>query len=160
MHGAARCRAIHPAAPRIACYGRGMRRSMHTLFAAALALGACSSREAPPTAEARVAIAPITVDELDAQLARHACQAVDANGDATRRKLGIIPGAVLLADMDTLDNLPKDKATPLVFYCANTACGASEYAATKARVAGYTHVRVLPEGIAGWVKAGKQTAQL
>lgn len=137
------------------------RRSLPMLLATALALGACSAREAPrAAAEDKAPIAQITVDELDAQLARHACQAVDANGDATRRKLGIIPGAVLLADMDAIGNLPTDKSIHLVFYCANTACGASEYAANKARLAGYTHVQVLPEGIAGWVKAGKQTAQL
>jgi rhodanese-related sulfurtransferase len=93
-------------------------------------------------------------------LAHHECQAVDANGDATRRRMGVIPGAVLLRDLDAIDQLPADRTTGLVFYCANAACGASHEAADKARTAGYTHVRVLPDGIAGWVKAGKQTASI
>jgi rhodanese-related sulfurtransferase len=105
-------------------------------------------------------IAEVTVDQLDHMLADHACQAVDANGTPTRKQMGVIPGAVLLTDMDQLDNLPSDKATNLVFYCANTACDASHYAAEKALTAGYTHVQVLPDGIAGWVKAGKKTTSI
>jgi rhodanese-related sulfurtransferase len=105
-------------------------------------------------------ISPVTVDDLDRMLASHACQAVDANGDATRRRMGVIPGAVLLRDMDAVDQLPPDKTASLVFYCANTACGASHQAADAAIAAGYTHVKVLPEGIAGWVKAGKATTSI
>ena len=74
--------------------------------------------------------------------------------------MGVIPGAVLLRDMDAVDQLPADKSTGLVFYCANPACGASHEAAEHAITAGYTHVQVLPEGIAGWVKAGKKTSSL
>jgi len=74
--------------------------------------------------------------------------------------MGIIPGAVLLRDMDAVDQLPADKSAGLVFYCANTACGASHEAAERALTAGYQHVQVLPDGIAGWVKAGKQTTSI
>jgi rhodanese-related sulfurtransferase len=109
---------------------------------------------------APVKIATVTVDQLDQMLAGHACQAVDANGSATRQKMGIIPGAVLLTDADSIDKLPSDKTKNLVFYCANTACGASHHAAHKAILAGYTHVQVLPDGIAGWVKAGKATGTI
>jgi rhodanese-related sulfurtransferase len=105
-------------------------------------------------------LATVSVDELDQMLAGNDCQAVDANGEETRRRMGVIPGAVLLTDADSLDTLPTDKAKHLVFYCTNTACGASHYAARKAITAGYTHVEVLPEGIAGWVKAGKKTSSL
>ena len=48
----------------------------------------------------------------------------------------------------TESELPADKGKPLVFYCANTHCGASHTAAEKARLAGYTNVKFLPEGIA------------
>jgi rhodanese-related sulfurtransferase len=113
-----------------------------------------------PSEPADVAIAEITVDELDRMLAAGDGQAVDANGEPTRRKLGVIPGAVLLADMDSLDNLPADRTRRLVFYCANTSCGASHHAAAKALAAGYTRVQVLPAGIAGWVKAGKSTTSI
>jgi rhodanese-related sulfurtransferase len=135
------------------------------LFASLLAIAAstgCSKADRGPAEQAVQAapIAKLTVDELDQQLARNECKPVDANGESTRRQMGVIPGAVLLTDMDSLDKLPADKSTHLVFYCANTACGASEYAAEKAAAAGYTHVKVLPDGIAGWVKAGKKTTSI
>lgn len=107
-------------------------------------------------------IAELGVDELDRQLAAGAAQAVDANGDLTRKRMGTIPGAVLLSDYEafSLGELPADKAKPLVFYCANEYCGASHEAAKRARFAGHTNVKVLPAGIAGWVKAGKATDKI
>ena len=107
-------------------------------------------------------VAELTIDELSAKLATGDCQAVDANGEATRKKLGVIPGAVLLTDSEAFSTseLPKDKSKALVFYCANTHCSASEEAAARALTAGYTNVKVLPEGIAGWVAAGKQTQKI
>lgn len=47
----------------------------------------------------------------------------DANGTNTRRKEGIIPGAKLLSSSSQYNvakELPADKSTKLVFYCANT----------------------------------------
>lgn len=120
--------------------------------------GGCAKDEpaAPPTA---AAVPEVTVDELAALLAQKACVPVDANGARTRERQGVIPGAVLLTDSaDYLPSeLPVDKATALVFYCANEACSASHEAAARARLAGRTDVRVLPAGIAGWKKAGKPT---
>jgi rhodanese-related sulfurtransferase len=131
----------------------------------AVASGAGCSRAKdhdPQSTEHRVpvALASVSVDELDQMLAGGDCQAVDANGNETRRRMGVIPGAVLLTDADSIDKLPSDKTKSLVFYCANPACGASHHAARKAITAGYTHVKVLPEGIAGWVKAGKKTSSI
>ena len=102
-------------------------------------------------------IAEVSIAELEAMIARGACTPVDANGDATRKKRGVIPGAVRLSDYETYSaaELPADKARPLVFYCANEQCGASHTAAEKARLAGHRDVRVLPAGILGWVDAGK-----
>jgi rhodanese-related sulfurtransferase len=86
---------------------------------------------------------------------------VDANGKSTRESQGVIPGAVLLTSSSGYDvkELPADKANKLVFYCANESCGASKQAAKKALEAGYTDVAVLPEGIAGWKKAGQVTSK-
>lgn len=131
-----------------------------TLAAIGVAAAGAGCSRGDATAERAPAVPSVTVDQLDRMLANHECRAVDANGDTTRRRMGVIPGAVLLRDMDAVDQLPADRSTGLVFYCANTACGASHEAAERAITAGYTHVRVLPEGIAGWVKAGKQTASL
>src|SRR5690606_15008326 len=103
-----------------------------------------------------------SIAELDQLLANQGAVPVDANGDPLRKKMGVIPGAVLLTDYETFlpSELPADKSRPLVFYCANTHCGASHEAADKARIAGYTDVKVLPDGIAGWVQAGKQVQSI
>ena len=131
------------------------------LFVLGAGCSRATDRAAPATEDrASPQVATVTVDELDQMLASKDCQAVDANGNETRRRMGVIPGAVLLTDADSIDKLPGDKAKRLVFYCANTECGASHYAARKAITAGYTHVKVLPDGIAGWVKAGKKTSSI
>jgi rhodanese-related sulfurtransferase len=132
-----------------------------SLIALAADAGCSRRHETGATADhAPAKVATVSVDELDQMLARNECQAVDANGLETRKKLGVIPGAVLLTDADSLDALPAEKTKHLVFYCTNPSCGASHYAAEKAIAAGYTSVKVMPDGIAGWVKAGKNTASL
>jgi rhodanese-related sulfurtransferase len=150
-----------------------MRRSLCSSLLACSVVAACgcgerdaggADRTAPavasPASVASPAIATVTVDELDRMLARDECQAVDANGSDTRRNMGVIPGAVLLPDADSLAGLPADRTRRLVFYCVNPACRSSEHAAQQALAAGYSRVHVLPDGIAGWVKAGKKTAAL
>jgi len=131
------------------------------LFVVAVSAAGCSKSSSSTTTveQPQHTIATVTVDELDAKLAAGNTQPVDADRDATRQKLGVVPGAVLLTDSETfqLSELPTDKGKELVFYCANTHCGASHQAAAKAIDAGYINVRVMPEGIAGWVKAGKKT---
>jgi rhodanese-related sulfurtransferase len=126
--------------------------------------GCSKAREQPAASEAApgkaATIAQITVDDLDRMLAKSDCVAVDANEKTTRQRMGVIPGAVILRDGDLADQLPRDKAEHLVFYCANEACRASEEAAEQAVIAGYTHVQVMPAGIAGWVRAGKKTSSL
>ena len=133
------------------------------MFVSVLGLTAVTgcAKKTDDTAEHEVAAAlvpTVTVDQLDTMLARSECVPVDANGERTRQRMGVIPGAVLLSDSDTFTpaELPADKGKTLVFYCANTNCGASHEAASKALTAGYTNVKVLPDGIAGWVKAGKK----
>lgn len=130
-----------------------------SMVAAALALGAAGCAKDEHVAPTAAAVPEVTIDELAALLAQKACVPVDANGARTRERQGVIPGAVLLTDSaDYLPSeLPADKATALVFYCANEACSASHEAAARARLAGRTDVRVLPAGIAGWKKAGKPT---
>ncbi len=143
---------------------------MKYAIALVLLLGACSSKadssakadDPKAVAAASAKVASVEVDDLDAMIAAGACATFDANGKATREREGVIPGAKLLADHDSyaLSVLPADKAETLVFYCANEQCGASHKAAARAVIAGYTDVKVLPAGIAGWKRAGKPTHQL
>lgn len=136
-----------------------MRTVLLAVILSCAALHGCKkSTDASETKAA--AVRSVSVDELDTMLATKACQPVDANGDDTRKKMGVIPGAILLTSEDSVAELPSDKSKPLVFYCANTHCGASHHAAEGAIAAGYKDVKVLPEGIAGWVKANKKTQPL
>ena len=137
------------------------------LVATLVAAAACakqSDQKNTPAAQdkAEANIPQLTVDDVDHALAAGSCTPVDANGDDTRKKMGVLPGAVLLAGDDNYDLklLPADKSKELVFYCANTHCGASHHAASRAITAGYTNVKVMPAGIAGWVTAGKKTQTL
>lgn len=159
------------------------------LAAAALvvAAGACKKDESTPTtaapqaqakpaAKAPVAKAPaakleakaettvgtVTPDQLATMIASKSCDVFDANSDKTREKFGKVPTAVLLkggSDYD-LGQLPADKARKLVFYCANTQCGASHRSAEKALAAGYTDVNVMPQGVMGWKDSGHQTEKV
>jgi rhodanese-related sulfurtransferase len=88
-------------------------------------------------------------------------QAVDANSTDFRAKNGVIPGAILLTSSSqyAATELPQAKDSQLFFYCAGEKCSSSHKAAAKAIEAGYTNVSVMPEGMAGWKKAGQKTAK-
>lgn len=138
--------------------------AMTMVSAFALALGGTSAVTACPgaTGESASSIHRVDIQQLDGLLRDAKVSVFDANTDSTRTKFGIIPGAVLLTSVAdySLDQLPQDKERPLVFYCANTRCGASETAAQRAVSAGYAYVAVLPDGIMGWKQAGKPTASV
>jgi rhodanese-related sulfurtransferase len=101
----------------------------------------------------------VDIAQLETLMEKNETSVLDANNETTRAKYGAIPGAVLLPSSSDypLEALPADKQRMLVFYCANPRCGASETAAHRAVDAGYGNVAVLPDGIMGWVKAGKPT---
>lgn len=72
---------------------------------------------------------------------------------------GMIPGAVNLPDseFDKLSGLlPRDMATPLIFYCGGLDCVLSDKSAIKAKALGYTMVRTYPEGYPQWTAAHGQ----
>jgi len=139
--------------------GRRYSGAMWKLLVLALFAAACTKAEPAQERHAPAQLQTMTVDEVDASLAKGEVQPVDANGESTRKHEGVLPGAILLSDSETfkLSELPADKARPLVFYCGNEDCSSSHHAAKKAITAGYEHVEVMPEGIGGWVKAGNKT---
>ena len=61
------------------------------------------------------------VDEVEQAVNAKQAQAVDCNGERTRKKLGVVPGAILISDEELYpaSELPADKTTKLVFYCAD-----------------------------------------
>ena len=80
---------------------------------------ATASSAAPAAKPAAAEIPSLTVDEVDHELAAKQITAVDCNDNLLRRKTGVIPGAILLADIESYDAsvLPADKGAKLVFYC-------------------------------------------
>src|SRR3569623_1086885 len=92
------------------------------LAAALLAASACTKAD-----KGAARVQTVTVDAADKASTAGQAQAVDANGEATRKRMGVVPGAVLLTDSESfaVSELPADKGKPLVFYCANTECSAS-----------------------------------
>ena len=97
------------------------------LFGAALALAAltgCNNDKAKADDTAKkddVTFPKMTPDEVEQALASKSVTPVDCNGDRTRKKLGVVPGAIAVTDEETYaaSELPADKTTHLVFYCAD-----------------------------------------
>lgn len=113
-------------------------------------------------ADARGAIGELSVARVARLVRSGDAVAVDANRPEVRRRFGIVPSARLLtssASYDVRAELPADKDTHLIFYCANTRCTASDVAARRAVEAGYTNVHVMRAGIMGWQEAGQRTAE-
>jgi rhodanese-like protein len=73
------------------------------------------------TATATEEFPTMTVADVDQALAAKQVQAVDCNGERTRKKHGVVPGAILISDEEEYpaSELPADKTTKLVFYCAD-----------------------------------------
>lgn len=74
-----------------------------------------------------------------------------------------LPGAKALASDATPEQVAAvagaDKAALIVTYCSNLKCGASKRLATTLKSLGYTNVHEYPEGIDGWVEAGKTVSK-
>ncbi len=123
-------------------------------------LTGCKKDEATLAAEAK--IKELSVDALAGMVKAGKAHVFDANGESTREKYGIIPGAKLLASSSDYDlaALPAEKDASLVFYCSNTMCSAGEGAAKRAALAGYDDVSVLPVGIKGWSESGQKTEKV
>ncbi len=79
---------------------------------------------------------------------------IDANGPDSYQA-GHVPGALSFAAIkDNLAaSLPADKNTLIIAYCGNPKCGAYLHAAKAAEKLGYTNVKHMSAGIAGWNEA-------
>jgi hypothetical protein len=62
----------------------------------------------------------MTPEEVEKGLAANTLTALDCNGDNTRKKYGVLPGATLMTDDEAYSpsELPTDKKRKLVFYCS------------------------------------------
>jgi rhodanese-related sulfurtransferase len=100
-------------------------------------------------------IGEISHDELVKAIAAKQVVLLDANGTDSW-KSGHIPGALdYAATKEQLAaKLPADKNALVVAYCGNPKCAAYKAAAEQAIALGYTNVKHLKEGIAGWKDSG------
>ncbi|MBL4575895.1 MAG: rhodanese-like domain-containing protein [Opitutaceae bacterium] len=99
--------------------------------------------------------AAISQDDLANAIAEQSVTVIDVNGTNSYKK-GHIPGAIdyQSSQKDLAGLLPEDKASLIVAYCANEACGAYQRAAKAAVELGYTNVAHYPGGLQGWKRSG------
>jgi rhodanese-related sulfurtransferase len=100
----------------------------------------------------------ISVADVNSLVGSKSAVIIDVNGTDSYNS-GHVPGALNYdAIKDKLAaNLPKDKNATIVAYCGNPKCGAYARAATAAQKLGYTNVKHMTAGIAGWKDAGMKT---
>jgi len=95
---------------------------MRILLSLALAvapLAACSKSEKSESSKHEANLPEISVEDVATGLEAKQLTVVDCNGDKTRKKVGVLPGAILVEDEETYPAsvLPTDKTAKLVFYC-------------------------------------------
>ncbi len=97
----------------------------------------------------------LSVDEAAELITQGRAIVIDVN-PRRRWASGHLPGALNLDPGEFTDaDIPadKDEAT-LIFYCSDTTCNASRYAARRAAKFGFVHVFTMPGGLKGWMAAG------
>ena len=92
------------------------------LFGLALSVAAvtgCNSDKAASAEKAKDEVPALSMDEVQKGIEAKTLTAVDCNGDRTRKKMGTLPGAIVVTDEETFaaTELPADKGAKLVFYC-------------------------------------------
>jgi len=83
---------------------------------------------------------------------------IDSRPMKRRFDNGHIPGAISIpnSQFDKMTAaLPRDKATPLIFYCGGEKCMLSHKSAFKAEKLGYTNVQVYAAGYPDWIAKGR-----
>ncbi len=90
------------------------------LASAAATASGCSKDDKADKAHVHSDVPTVSIADVDKGLAANEMTLVDCNGDKTRKKFGVIPGAVLVEDEEafTADEMPSDKTRKLVFYCS------------------------------------------
>lgn len=92
------------------------------LFAAAIALASfgCNEKSSKDkSGEVEHELPEISIDEVAAGIEAKTLTVIDCNSEKTRKKVGVLPGAILVEDEETFPAsvLPADKSAKLVFYC-------------------------------------------
>ena len=108
----------------------------------------------------------VSVEYVAAQIALNKTLIVDARPLKTKYVKGHIPTAVSIpfSQFDELSGkLPRDIATPIIFYCGGLECRLSHKSAARVLEMGYSDVKVFSLGYPEWKKqygASKETVQV
>ena len=102
--------------------------------------------------------ADISMKDVQAAAATKSAVIIDANSPASYQA-GHVPGALSFAAIknDLAASLPADKNALIIAYCGNPKCGAYLSAAKAAQKLGYTNIKHMSAGIAGWNEAKMPT---
>jgi len=102
--------------------------------------------------------ADVSMADVKAAAEAKSAVIIDANSPASY-KAGHVPGALSFATIksDLAASLPADKNTLIIAYCGNPKCGAYLQAAKAAQKLGYTNIKHMSAGIAGWNEAKMPT---
>jgi len=102
---------------------RHMRTFLFTaaLLGASLTVGCSKSDSNEASAKKAEDFPAMTMDEVEKGITDKTVTPADCNHPETRKKMGVVPGAILISDNKDFDakELPADKAAKLVFYCAD-----------------------------------------
>jgi rhodanese-related sulfurtransferase len=128
---------------------------------ATLVVGACASAQ-----EAAFELFPHIVDHAYVKERalippREGVLLIDSRPAKRRYDPGHIPGAVNISDTHfekSIDKLPADKSTELIFYCGGFDCPLSHKSAFKAQELGYRNVAVYAAGMPDWEAQGELVA--
>ncbi len=84
-----------------------------------LAGAGCKKSDSHGESKVDLDIPEISIDDVQAGMAAKTLTVYDCNGDKTRKRVGVIEGAILVDDEESYDPsiLPADKTAKLVFYC-------------------------------------------
>ena len=96
-----------------------MRKLLLITAIAVAPLAACSKSDKTDSSKHEENLPELTVDEVAAGIEAKSLTVLDCNSDKTRKRVGVLPGAILVADEEAYPAsiLPTDKAAKLVFYC-------------------------------------------
>jgi hypothetical protein len=102
-------------------YPSGMRSLLLATALSFAAFAGCSKSSSEQAAAKAEDLPTMTLDQVEAGLASKEVVPVDCNGERTRKKLGVVPGAVIISDEELFvkSELPADTGTKLVFYCSD-----------------------------------------
>jgi rhodanese-related sulfurtransferase len=149
-------------------------RTTHLTLFGALMIGASGLFVAVPAvpAAAQTALQPkegwfsvlTTFDKVRAEATiplKKGVTIIDSRPTGRQYDPGHIPGAINIPDSafdKSVDKLPADKATKLIFYCGGVDCMLSHDSAKKAKALGYGNIEVYAEGMPDWKAKGGPVA--